>query len=329
MDRAIVVFHGDCDGVIAAGLYIRHFLMDLYPGSVILKFTQPWRAPADIRAAVAPSETAHLAILDVAMDDQLFAEVKKLVPCGVKVVFVDHHASSKKFLEELERLGVRVLWNIAQSTPQVLTRALSRVNSYEEFLIKVANVCEGADPSKELSGVSSTEELAEAADRIKLSLAIDPLDVDFVKLLVDAVVRGEEVWRLPKVVERHGRAKWLLGVMLKAIERRMEEVSGWVIASFTSAESVLYAGLFGIAASELAKRLRKPIVIVRDEGKKIVITLRSSEGKALEVCNRIASAMGSNSYGGHREAASLTITGKSLDEVVARVKEILTVMKCG
>lgn len=328
MDRAAVVFHGDCDGVIAAGLYIRHFLMDLYPDRVSLKFTQPWRAYSDVRSAAEPN-ASQVVILDVAMDPQLFEEVKRLVWRGARVVFIDHHASSRRFLKELEATGAKVLWDLAQSTPQVLLKALSRVNSYEEFLIKVANVCEGADPLREAGDRARAEEIALGADRVKLSLALDPLDVDFVKRLVDAVVRGEEVWRLQEVVERHRRAKWLLGVMLRAIERRMESVGSWVLASFTSAESVLYAGLFGIAASELSKRLRRSIVIVRDEGRKVVITVRSSEKKALDVCKALADAMGSNSFGGHREAASITVVGRSLNEVVEKVREVLSAIGDG
>ena len=39
--EATVVFHGDCDGVIAAYLYIKRFLRDLYPNHVNLVVTHP------------------------------------------------------------------------------------------------------------------------------------------------------------------------------------------------------------------------------------------------------------------------------------------------
>jgi hypothetical protein len=44
-----VVCHGDCDGVISAYLYIKHYLADSWPAHVSLVFTQPWRAHIDVR----------------------------------------------------------------------------------------------------------------------------------------------------------------------------------------------------------------------------------------------------------------------------------------
>ena len=60
------------------------------------------------------------------------------------------------------------------------------------------------------------------------------------------------------------------------------------------------------------KRHRKPLVVIRSEGnKKIVITVRSSEGLALELCRAISERINDAFYGGHREAASLTIYGNT------------------
>ncbi|MCD6324318.1 MAG: hypothetical protein J7L55_04330, partial [Desulfurococcales archaeon] len=49
MKKSGVVCHGDCDGIISAYLYIKHYLMDSWPSHITLVFTQPWRAHIDSR----------------------------------------------------------------------------------------------------------------------------------------------------------------------------------------------------------------------------------------------------------------------------------------
>ncbi len=304
--KAVVVFHGDCDGVIAAGLYIRRFLRDYYPEHIVLRFTQPWRVVYDTESALRSVDkqgVSELVILDLAMSNDLIGLLKKLVnENSISITVVDHHASSMKMIDILKQFDrVRVYWDSVQSTPQVLAKILRNLNKYESFLVDVANVCEG--------GEARDQEVQQVADKIKLVLALDPTDSAMFYNTVKSVVEGIEFWQSEEFEKRFYRAKWLLNMLIKAIERRAKDICGWKIASFSTAESLVYAGLFGIAASEFMKKHRSPLALVRSEGKKVVVTIRSSEGRALDLCQAISKRVGETFYGGHKEAASLTIYG--------------------
>ena len=323
--KAVVVFHGDCDGVIAAGLYIRRFLRDYYPENIILRFTQPWRVVHDIESTVRYGrDIDELVIVDLAISTEMVKLLRKLIDeIRINIVLIDHHASSMKMLEQINELSrVRVYWDSVQSTPQVLTKAIKNLNSYEEFLVRIANVCEG--------GEDEDQELQSIADKIKLVLALDPTDSKMFYDTVKSIVEGIEFWNDKEFEKRFHRAKWLLTMLIKTIERRARNICGWDIVSFTAAESLIYAGLFGIAASEYMKRHRKPLVIIRSEsGKKIVITVRSSEGLALELCRAISERISDAFYGGHREAASLTIYGNTdLNTIKNAVEETIKGAVC-
>ncbi len=313
---ATLLFHGDCDGVIAAGLYIRRFLRDLYPHNIILKFTQPWRASHDLYSLRSNIQSIDkLVLLDIALNEDLCKALRELmeVKPSLNIVFIDHHLSSKQFLEELYRMNVEVYWDQLKSTPQVLSKYSSPPNPYEQLLIRVANVCEGEQ--------CNSEDLLMIADRIKLSLALDPLDISIFTDIVHSIVENKDFWNSPRIVQRYNKAKWLLSLLMKSMERKAVDFCGWKIFTYSLTESMLYAGLFGIAASEYSRKYSVPVLIVRDEGRKVVITVRAQHGKALEVCKTIAeyakSKGISSSFGGHAEAASITLQGdKDLQEIV-------------
>jgi len=317
--KALVVFHGDCDGVIAAGLYIRRFLMDYYPKNIVLKFTQPWRIVRDLDNAlrsISRSDLDTVVILDLALNEDLLNYIERELK-NVPITVIDHHTSSHTILERARRNPlIKLFWEHTISTPAVMTNMIKDLNPYEQFLVNVANVCEG--------GECSNMDVKQAADRIKLSLALDPTDSQTFYNAVHKIVEGVELWKLPEIETKYRRGKWLLNVLVHNIDRRSVEVCGWRIASFTAAESLIYAGLFGIASSEYSKRMRKPVVLIRSEETKIVVTIRSPQGKALELCKRIASVIGASFYGGHREAASLTLySASSIEEVEKVIKEVV------
>jgi len=319
--KALVVFHGDCDGVISAGIYIRRFLLDYYPNNIVLRYTQPWRISIDFPHALSSinDRIDCIAILDLAINEDLINVVRMAVEeKGIRnVIVIDHHASSAKYVSKLREIpNVKVYWEQVPSTPQVLVKLIKRLNSYEQFLVNVADVCEGVETNDHC--------IQEVANIIKLSLALDPTDSTVFYSTVNNIVRNVEFWTMEEYIKRYNRAKWLMEILIRNIDRRSIEVNGWRIAVFTSAESIIYAGLFGVAASEYVKRFRRPIVIVRDEGRKIVVTVRSAEGRALDLCRCIASEIENTSYGGHKEAASATIFSSiPLEKVVDVVSKAI------
>ncbi|NPA97713.1 MAG: hypothetical protein GXO32_08965 [Crenarchaeota archaeon] len=317
--KALVVFHGDCDGVISAGLFIRRFLMDYYPKNLVLRFTQPWRIVRDLESALKSAgidKVEEIVILDLALNDELLEFISANLR-NKRITIVDHHASSSSIVRKFAELpNVKVVWEHTISTPAVLVRIIKNLNPYEETLINVANTCEG--------GEACNDTVRQAADRIKVALALDPTDSSTFYQTALKIVEGIEIWTDKEIESRYRRGKWLLNMLVRNLERRSVNICGWYVSSFTAPESLVYAGMFGIASSEFSKKHHKPVVLVRGEEGKIVITIRSPDGKALDLCRAIAEAMGASFYGGHREAASLTLyTSESLDKVVAKLKEVV------
>ncbi|MEM0501393.1 MAG: hypothetical protein QXU24_04455 [Ignisphaera sp.] len=329
--KAVIIFHGDCDGVISAGLYIRHFLMDFFPSHIILRYSHPWRLEQDIltiakRMCRECIET--IVILDLAIRDSIIDILSKnFSRSSTNIIIIDHHLSSLHTIEALKgsEMKVKTYWHGVQSTPQVISNLLIKnLNTYEKFLVSIANICEGGD--------AEDTNMQDAADRIKLVLATEPLNEKLIISSVKAIVNGEEFWNSSEFEKRFWKSKWLLQLLLKKIEERIEKVCRWHLASFTITESLIFAGLFGIASSEYIKKFRCPIVLLREEEDKAVITVRSSEGKALDFCKNLTQWLPQRMegvYGGHKEAASITIKNyESLEKLKNILKEFIMNSLC-
>ncbi|ADM27973.1 hypothetical protein Igag_1167 [Ignisphaera aggregans DSM 17230] len=307
-NKALMIFHGDCDGVISAGLYIRHFLLDYYPSNLVMRYSHPWRLHIDLKkflSLIKKDDIDTIVLLDLAINNDVIKILSDyLRNSRARVIIVDHHLSSQHILETIKNSeNIKVYWGNLQSTPQVLSSYLIKnLNSYEQSLVSIANICEGGGSDNIIN--------KNIADKVKLVLAVEPTNEKLILETVISIVKGEEFWNSKTFDEKFNRAKWLLNLLIKRIEERSKEVCGWRYAVFTSAESLIFAGLFGIASSEYIKKCKAPLVLLREEEDKIVLTIRSAEGKALEFCRTIYTEFNNVmdiSYGGHKEAASATI----------------------
>lgn len=276
-------------------------------------FTQPWRAQIDMRRL--SEELNELAILDIALSKELASFLRDLNNRARKVVVIDHHVSSEDHVRDLQQNGIKVIWRKAPSTPRLMTDVLKPVmNPYEIFLVDVADVCEGSE--------TKNGEVAKAADLIKLSIARDPGDINYLVYLVDLMLRGQDITQDTEVLRRARVAKWLLHRLLKIMNNRALEVSGAKIVALDISESRIFAGILGIASTEFAKMSKRDVVLIRREEGKVVVTVRSMSDRAFKICKELASKL-SGRYGGHAEAASATLPDISLDESVNAVKEVL------
>lgn len=317
----MVLAHGDCDGVIAGALYVKHFLRDRYPSDVILGFTQPWRASKEIRELCREGECGELALIDIAVDREVFSMIVDVAMKGVAVSIIDHHTTTKPWVDKIRELGARIAWDRASSTPSLMASKLRlSLNSYEEKLVKVADACEG--------GEASDEEVRDIADSIKLAISRDPGDLDFLRTLFSAVLMNKDLRTVEAFEKKAFVGKMLLEKLIEKATAKGEVLGSALIASVHPPESRLFAGLFGIASTEISRRARKDVVLVRDEGSKVVVTVRSSRGNALNYCKALVDSLGGK-YGGHREAASATIPGRSFDEVIRRARELLWALEGG
>ncbi|MCS7108489.1 MAG: DHHA1 domain-containing protein [Sulfolobales archaeon] len=315
--KSAVICHGDCDGVISAFLYIKHFLRDAYPSKTELIFTQPWRAHLDIKKV--PKEISELVMLDIALSKDI---ISTMIPLAskAKIVVIDHHISSEEFVAELTRIGAKVIWSKATSTPKLMNETLKlNTNPYEAILIRVADICEG---------VEAQDELSKMADLIKLSIARDPGDTEFLHFLIRSMLRGNNIINLEEVTKRAATAKWLLNKLLKLMRDRAILVGDYLITTLTSSESRIYAGLLGIASTEFTKEMKKDAILIREEEGKVVITIRSSRKNALTLCKVIAERLGGK-FGGHVEAASATLNNTPLEKAQLGVLEVIKNVRRG
>ena len=309
-----ILAHGDCDGVISAFLYVKHFMPDAYPSHISLGFTQPWRATAEVNS-FRIDEFSSLVLLDVAVDKELFSHLVNYVMSGVSVSVIDHHYTSSAWIEKLKRLGVRIIWDIAPSTPSLMVSKLSiTLNPYEEILVKVADVCEGSE--------CNDDYITQLSDKVKLSISIDPGDIEFMKEIVDVLMQGGSLESFKKLEIKYKKAKWLLNKLVDIASERAIDMGSTLISRFKEAETRIFAGLFGIAATEITRKFNKDSILVRKEEGKIVVTIRSPRGLALNYCKAITSRFGGK-YGGHREAASATLPEVNLDEVIKSLTTIV------
>jgi len=311
--RSAIICHGDCDGVISAFLYIKHYLRDSYPRNVDMIFTQPWRAHLDMKKL---SEGVNeLIMLDIALNHDVIKRLTDIISPSVRVTVIDHHVSSGDFINDLMRMGVKIIWSKATSTPRLMFEKLRpAINPYEEFLIGVADVCEGAE--------AQDEKTSRVADLIKLSIARDPGDLRYLKHLIKLMLKGQDLSSNEEVIQRANVAKWLLNKLIKIMEGRAILINDYLIATLTIFESRIFAGLLGIATTELSKVMKSDVILIREEEDKIVVTVRSLKKRALGICKEIAERL-NGKYGGHAEAASATLSRSPLEEVQLKVIEVI------
>ena len=307
-----VICHGDCDGVISAFIYIKHYMRDFYPGRIDIVFTQPWRAHIDARRV--SSDIDALVLLDLALSNELVNFIKLISKSVNKVIIIDHHVSSKTFLNELNVSNVKIIWSKASSTPHLIKDVLKPLmNPYEEFLVEVADVCEGNE--------TRNPDVAKVADLIKLSIARDPSDLDYMKYLVDIMLKNKDISNDYEVIKRAKVAKFLLKRLLKLLSERSLEVSNIKIAALDLSESRIYAGLLGIAATEFSKICKKDVILIRREEGKIVVTARSVSDRAFKICQLLSKRL-KGKFGGHAEAASTTLPDMPLDNAIKLIIEV-------
>ncbi len=306
-----MVFHGDCDGVIAAYLYIKKYLRDLYPDGLSLAVTHPWRAHTDLgRVATGGDE---LVILDIALSDRL-AEVLNTVSGRYKrVVLLDHHVTSEALIDKVKS-KVRVIHSRASSTPRLIAQLVGTpLNPYEDALVEAADICEGRPPH---TGVDRS--VLDLVDSIRMSIALNPGDLKFMKHLIDLLMKSRNPSQDPQVRTRARRAKSLLENLLRILSEDSLDLGNFKIAFLSLPLSRAFAGLIGVAATELSKAYRKSVILVREERDKMVVTIRSTERSALTLSQAIASSL-KGVYGGHAEASSITISKEPLGKVISSI----------
>jgi len=313
--KTLVLSHGDCDGVISAALYVKHFLIDIYPSNVIIGFTQPWRASKEI-SRLCREDCEKIILLDIAIDKEVVSALIDHIMKGSSVLIIDHHMTTSPWINKLKELGVNIIWSRSTSTPRLMFEKLGLTpNTYEEALIDIADACEGSEPKD--------PDRKKLGDLLKLAISRDSSDMNFMRSLFELLLKGRELKDLEELKSKAKISRMLLDKLIEKILKEGENIGEFILLSLKPAESRIYAGLFGIASTEAGKKIKRDIVLIRDEDGKIVVTIRSFRGKALEVCRQIIAKTSGGKYGGHSEAASATINKISLDKIVEIVRNVL------
>jgi len=308
-----ILVHGDCDGIIAGALYVKHFLRDQYPSDLLLGFTQPWRASKEIRRLCGSDNCASLTLIDIAVDREVFSMIVDVTMRGIPVQVIDHHATTEPWVGKMRDLGLKVVWDRSPSTPRLMASKMKLLlNSYEQKLLRIADSCEGSE--------DGDDEIKAIADSIKLAISRDPSDLAFMRELFDAMILNKDLSSIASLGKKAYVGRLLLDKLIEKAISKGEDHGDILISYIQPSESRLFAGLFGIASTELSKKLKKDVVMIRDEEGKVVVTVRSLRGRALQYCKALVEALGGGKYGGHREAASATLAKRSIDEILAAAR---------
>ncbi|MFZ8823931.1 MAG: DHHA1 domain-containing protein [Desulfurococcales archaeon] len=314
--RHVILVHGDCDGIIAGALYVKHFLRDRYPSDIVLGFTQPWRASKEIRKLCKEDQCESLTLIDIAIDREVFSMIVDIAMKGIPVQVIDHHATTEPWVEKMKDLGLKVIWDRSTSTPRLMFSKMKLLlNNYEAKLLRIADSCEGSE--------DGDEEIKSVADNIKLAISRDPSDLSFMRELFDAIILNKDLSLIASLEKKAYVGRLLLNKLIEKAIQRGEDLGEVLISYMHPSESRLFAGLFGIASTELSKKLKKDIVMIRDEETKIVVTVRSSKGRALHYCKTLVETLGGGKYGGHKEAASATLVKRNINDILAAARDAI------
>jgi single-stranded DNA-specific DHH superfamily exonuclease len=312
----IILVHGDCDGIIAGALYVKHFLRDRYPSDLVLGFTQPWRASREIKKLCKEDRCASLTLIDIAIDREIFSMIVDVTMKGIPVQVIDHHTTTEPWVNKMKDLGLRVIWDRSTSTPRLMASKMKLLlNNYEQKLLRIADSCEGSE--------DGDYEIKSIADSIKLAISRDPSDLFFMRELFDAIILNKDITSIESLEKKAYVGKMLLNKLIEKAIHRGEDLGDVLISCVHPSESRLFAGLFGIASTELSKKLKKDIVMIRDEETKMVVTVRSPRGRALQYCKALVESLGGGKYGGHKEAASATLARRDISEILVAARDAI------
>ncbi|MDT7887354.1 MAG: hypothetical protein RQ885_00070 [Desulfurococcales archaeon] len=312
----IILVHGDCDGIIAGALYVKHFLRDRYPSDLVLGFTQPWRASREIKKLCKEDRCASLTLIDIAIDREIFSMIVDVTMKGIPVQVIDHHTTTEPWVNKMKDLGLRVIWDRSTSTPRLMASKMKLLlNNYEQKLLRIADSCEGSE--------DGDYEIKSIADSIKLAISRDPSDLFFMRELFDAIILNKDITSIESLEKKAYVGKMLLNKLIEKAIHRGEDLGDVLISYVHPSESRLFAGLFGIASTELSKKLKKDIVMIRDEETKMVVTVRSPRGRALQYCKALVESLGGGKYGGHKEAASATLARRDISEILVAARDAI------
>ncbi|MEM4971595.1 MAG: hypothetical protein QXE01_10150 [Sulfolobales archaeon] len=314
--KHVILVHGDCDGIIAGALYVKHFLRDRYPSDIILGFTQPWRASKEIKKLCKEDQCESLTLIDIAIDREVFSMIVDITMKGIPIQVIDHHATTEPWVGKMRDLGLKVIWDRSPSTPRLMASKMKLLlNNYELKLLRIADSCEGSE--------DGDDEIKAMADSIKLAISRDPSDLSFMRELFDAMILNRDLSSIASLEKKAYVGKMLLNKLIERAIQRGEDLGDVLISYMQPSESRLFAGLFGIASTELSKKLKKDIVMIRDEETKIVVTVRSSRGRALQYCKTLVETLGGGKYGGHKEAASATLAKRSINDILVAARDAI------
>ncbi len=320
-----LIAHGDIDGLVSAAIVIAHYLYKEKQLKYQLFFAQPFSLHVTFnRPEVSASNVLY--VLDVALDEEHWEPLSRRVlelSSKLEVNWVDHHPSTISSKGRLEALGVRVTASPAPATASLL-REMALETGNPGFYERLIALAEAADASEEPRDPG----LASAIEVLSGSLALDPLDDEFKRLLVEYWVKRqllvpEEATERFEVAEEKAR-------------RLYEEARNRVIYESPTLrvidlrETRVY-GFTGRIASHQAKVDGKVVLVLFRVGyDSVVITGRAPENLGIslgEIFRGVAMLWG-GSGGGHHRAASLRVPApvadKVLDEVIKEVEASLS-----
>jgi hypothetical protein len=133
---AIIITHGDIDGMICAAQIIRR-----EKSQCEVQFSNARYIASKLRAILNPdSYPAKVYITDIPAHEKLAEVIERLVENGVEIFWIDHHPWEDGLIERLRRSCEVLIHNASMATPAgvLLGRWLSEEDPYFQ---RVGNIC--------------------------------------------------------------------------------------------------------------------------------------------------------------------------------------------
>lgn len=319
---AIVLAHGDLDGMTAAAITIAYLRDSQRLDRYEILFSQPFNLHDTLRR-IPKKEADMMLIIDIALDEEHWPHTKKelLELAGkTKIVWIDHHRSTMQHAFELLEMGIPLLTSVDGCAATIAGKAFLEKIKDKEFFSRLVTVGEVSDKVRQIPESHPLKPIIEVLGN---ALSEDPTDDDFKRKLLRTwlkekkLVTDEAARRSEEAIER------LRALLKEASENIVYDTEKLRVIDLRHVRVHGYAGKI---ASHHANSYKKITLILFRVGEaNTIVTARVPENTNIDIASilkALAEKYGGGG-GGHTKAASARVPSTMADEFVRElVKEV-------
>ncbi len=312
--RAVVIAHGDLDGMTAAAIIVAALKAAGRATAWTLRFTQPFTLQETLRRL--PEGADMLVIVDVALDEEHAGHILSILEemeGPAEKLWVDHHSSTIRHALDLLDRRFSLLLSVDGCAATIAGKAFLHLTGDEQFYSKLVLIGEAGDKVRELSG---NHPLRQALETLGNAIAANPTDDAFKERLVRMWVE-EKILVDDEAARRAEEAEEKLRALLKESSENVRYESSHV--KVIDLRDTRVHGYAGKIASHHAKTYGKVVLLLFRVGtNNTIVTARVPPSIDLDVASLIRelAPLYGGGGGGHPKAASARVPAMHADDFV-------------